>query len=551
MTDILTEFNKDIPSLSASQKAAATELKTIVDHLQGKPRVIILRGFEGVGKGYLLRYMSPDLLQKSVQIIDKADLLKPAISSELLRNTQMPIITTAGLGDTDKIASICTDKMENITDPKTGKVITSYPFVIDMGGMDEKEIGDYIDRLPGQTHIQSELTREDIIKYSLGIPGLVNELLSSKVRPDQARRIAAQYIVRNMERDLDLAMRLHDNQGTFFNVRVNEEIIEEVNELVHGRTSTIDPPEVAVPTSLSEKVAKIASLLEPEGKLAKMIRKIAHQNGYPYFTKGDMADKKISILIDNIHRAMQVMPEIRRIDFLVKDTGIIGIIEKALEELKIEDVGILHPSSTLQEQADITHKPIIIIADAIKLPDTIMALLIQNHDINSLVVPMYTVYPNRSEDFHLSILEYNARAIKNNPQEDIIINLASTFTNMLRRPGDDFLQALAYLKIVEKTQSYTTYIDPKTEETLRIYHGPNTDRNEFFDTLSAYHEAADDIETLQEMGLSSSDVRNRNKLIEYLYVYKDGEGGNNMVGVFLGPLEGTIAQEAIKLTSSI
>lgn len=172
--DSRAEFGEPLQTniyLTRSQQEAR---QRVVEILEGGVPRIVLVGFSGVGKNVVLRSLEPELTRTSAQIFDPDQLWsgKP--------NPKRSAITTSTPSNFESIVN------ELSFGQQAQNVIVA--------GMDDEEIKNFVDGLEKN----GELAREEVIRYSMGIPGLAVQLAQPYMTKDVAESLAAQYLNRNL-----------------------------------------------------------------------------------------------------------------------------------------------------------------------------------------------------------------------------------------------------------------------------------------------------------------------------------------------------------------
>lgn len=161
-----------------------TELaQSVVDALR-TPEItqtlIIINGLSGIGKSTVLDKLTGVLPQYNATVVDTSDI---KYREPKVRNSKQHFVTTTTIGDFDATADeVRKDAVKNIPGISVQ--------VIDLPGMNKKEILEYITRLKHTNTLSSD----QIASYSMGIPLLAEKMALSGIDAHIASQLAAQYL---------------------------------------------------------------------------------------------------------------------------------------------------------------------------------------------------------------------------------------------------------------------------------------------------------------------------------------------------------------------
>ena len=169
----------DRSDLTSSQKFA---ISSVIDILQASSaqKIIVIRSLPGMGKSTLLNRIIP--------VVEALDGLIVEPGPYGYRRTALPqpgvnkhIVCTETIGDR------MSDIRDTITPDSVDDIVT-----IELAGMDEKETREFVSKKIETS--KSELTDEELITYSMGIPLLVDQLSISGITSDIAIKIVLGYL---------------------------------------------------------------------------------------------------------------------------------------------------------------------------------------------------------------------------------------------------------------------------------------------------------------------------------------------------------------------
>ena len=205
--------------LSAGQDHAAKSVVEKLKQTEGTKLLVLLEGLSGVGKDFVANSIKQEVDSVGGQVVG---LERVRYYHKEFDNYEGHLVTTATPYEAQEVR-------EKAEEDFPGRQIIT----ITVPGMTQAEIGDYIDTLPEID--QATLSREDLVKYSLGVPYLAQQLAFPGIDAEMAPAIAGIYFYHNIRGSFKPEIRQAAAEQ-YLNVPLPEEVVQAIEEATSGYT---------------------------------------------------------------------------------------------------------------------------------------------------------------------------------------------------------------------------------------------------------------------------------------------------------------------------
>lgn len=209
-----------IPSLTSAQQQAADEInQACVHNYRDQPHIIVVQGFSGVGKSFVVKSVRDELQQQGHIVLLPEQVRFPQEAVRYL-NHAGHIVVAAGFHDADEIAGVLMAVADppayGIYDVDWDHIFKRTIHYVDVKGMTTEEMYAY-----ARSRTSRSLDLDALVECSVGLPGLADELMDiAHLNAATARRLSALHLHNNLARRDN-----HDGYfGRFLNIQPTPDI---------------------------------------------------------------------------------------------------------------------------------------------------------------------------------------------------------------------------------------------------------------------------------------------------------------------------------------